>query len=144
MFPVPLWFSFIAKMKNIYFKVLKFYNPHARLVLVFIIDGWPVIGRKQSMNGKAWIQLWCCVIKKTLLAQLLYRHFIALHNITSRHVFNIHISTSKVCILLGASQQIRYGEQWINTRIQKFSQTKYRVNSMARHVWLYSSGIASL
>ena len=51
-------------------------------------------------------------LKKTLLAQLLYRHFIALHII----VFNIHISTSKVCILLGASQQIRYGEQWINTQ----------------------------
>ena len=57
-------------------------------------------------------------LKKTLLAQLFYRHFIALHIITSRHVFNIHTSTSKVCILLGASQQIRYGEQWINT--QKF------------------------
>ena len=55
-------------------------------------------------------------LKQTLLAQLLYRHFIALHIITSRHVFNIHISTSKVCILLGASQQIRYGEQWINTQ----------------------------
>ena len=32
------------------------------------------------------------------------------HIITLRHVFNIHISTSKVCILLGASQQIRYGK----------------------------------
>ena len=40
---------------------------------------------------------------------------VALHIITSRHVFNIHI-TSKVCILLGASQQTRYGEQWINTQ----------------------------
>ena len=41
---------------------------------------------------------------------------VALH-ITSRHDFNIglHI-TSKVCILLGASQQTRYGEQWINTQ----------------------------
>ena len=28
-----------------------------------------------------------------------------LHIITWRHVFNIHIYTSKVCILLGASQQ---------------------------------------
>ena len=46
-------------------------------------------------------------LKKTLLAQLLYRHFIALHIITSRHVFNIHISNSKVCILLGASNTIR-------------------------------------
>ena len=41
---------------------------------------------------------------------------VGLHIITSRHVFNIHISTSKVCILLGASQQIRYGEQRINTQ----------------------------
>ena len=59
-------------------------------------------------------------LKNTLLAQLLYRHFIALNIITSRHVFNIHISTSKVCILLGASQQIRYGEQWINTQVSNF------------------------
>ena len=43
---------------------------------------------------------------------------VGLHIITLRHVFNIHISTSKVCILLGASQQTRYGEQWIN--IQRF------------------------
>ena len=28
-----------------------------------------------------------------------------LHIITSKHVFNIDISTSKVCILLGTSQQ---------------------------------------
>ena len=41
---------------------------------------------------------------------------VGLHIITSRHVFNIHIFTSKVCILLGASQQTRYGEQWINTQ----------------------------
>ena len=41
---------------------------------------------------------------------------VGLYIITSRHVFNIHISTSKVCILLGASQQTRYGEQWINTQ----------------------------
>ena len=49
---------------------------------------------------------------------------VGLHIITSRHVFNIF--TSKVCILLGASQQTRYGEQWINTQsfeFQKFSQT---------------------
>ena len=35
---------------------------------------------------------------------------------TLRHVFNIHISTSEVCKLLGASQQTQYGEQWINTQ----------------------------
>ena len=33
---------------------------------------------------------------------------VGLHIITSRHVSYIHISTSKVCILLGASQQTRY------------------------------------
>ena len=49
---------------------------------------------------------------------------LGLHNITSRHVFNIHISTSKVCILLGAFQQTRYGEQWFKGfEFQKFSQT---------------------
>ena len=36
---------------------------------------------------------------------------VGLHIITSRHLFIIHISTSEVCILLGASQQTRYGEQ---------------------------------
>ena len=36
---------------------------------------------------------------------------VGLHIITSRHIFNIHISTSKVCILLGASQQTPYAEQ---------------------------------
>ena len=41
---------------------------------------------------------------------------VGLHIITSRHVFNIHIFTSKVCILLGASEQTQYGEQWINTK----------------------------
>ena len=46
---------------------------------------------------------------------------VSLHIIT-RHVFNIHISTSKVCILLGASQQIRYGEQWINTQRFRISE----------------------
>ena len=140
------------------------------------------------MNGKEWIQLWCCVIKKTLLAQLLYRHWIditpspdshgmecivlmsvsayitrqnkeffsgfklikypyilctiiymlayilyftlerkmiivGLQIITSRHVFNIHISTYKVCILLGASQQTRYGKQWINTQRFRISES---------------------
>ena len=47
---------------------------------------------------------------------------VGLHIITSRHVFNIHISPSKVCILLGASQQIRYGEQWINTQRFRISE----------------------
>ena len=51
---------------------------------------------------------------------------VGLHIITSRHVFNIHrpISTSKVCILLhvGASQQTRYGEQWINTQRFRISE----------------------
>ena len=41
---------------------------------------------------------------------------------TSRHVFNIHIAPSKVCILLGASQQTRYGEQWINTQRFRISE----------------------
>ena len=173
--------------KNEKYIFLYFFNPHARLVLVFIINVWPVIGRKQSMNRKAWIKLWCCVIKKTLLAQLLYRHWfditpapdshgmlwillmsvsanitrqnkkfingfelikypyilctiiymlayilyfsleskmiiVGLHIITSRHVFNTHISTSKVCILLGASKQTRYGEQWINTQRFRISE----------------------
>ena len=64
-----------------------------------------------------------------MLAYILYftleRKIVGLHIITSRHVFNIHISTSKVCILLGASQQTLYGELWINTgfEFQKFSQT---------------------
>ena len=47
---------------------------------------------------------------------------VGLHIITSRHVFNIHISTSKVCIHLGASQQTRYGEQWINTQRFRISE----------------------
>ena len=47
---------------------------------------------------------------------------VGLHIITSRHVFNIHISTSKVCILLGASQHTRYGEQWINTQRFRISE----------------------
>ena len=47
---------------------------------------------------------------------------VGLHIITSRHVFNIHISTSKVCILLGASQKTRYGEQWINTQRFRISE----------------------
>ena len=42
---------------------------------------------------------------------------ILLHIITSRHdFFNINISISKVCILLGASQQTRYLERWINIK----------------------------
>ena len=45
-----------------------------------------------------------------------------LHIITSRHVFNIHISISKVYILLAASQQTRYGEQWINTQRFRISE----------------------
>ena len=47
---------------------------------------------------------------------------VGLHIITSRHVFNIHISNSKVCILLGASQQTRYGEQRINTQRVRISE----------------------
>ena len=47
---------------------------------------------------------------------------VGLHISTSRHVFNIHISTSKVCILLGASQQTRYGELWINTQRFRISE----------------------
>ena len=43
--------------------------------------------------------------------------FIALTALT-----NIDISTSKVCILLGASQQTRYGEQWINTQRFRISE----------------------
>ena len=47
---------------------------------------------------------------------------VGLHIITWRHAFNIHISTSKVCILLGASQQTRYGEQWIKTQRFRISE----------------------
>ena len=47
---------------------------------------------------------------------------VGLHIFTSRHVFNIHISTSKVCILLGASQQTQYGEQWMNTQRFRISE----------------------
>ena len=49
-----------------------------------------------------------------------------LHIITSRHVFNIHISTSKVCILLGASQKhhtANSGSTLKGFEFQKFSQT---------------------
>ena len=153
-FPVPLWF--ITKLN-----ILKCYNPHAWLVLVFIIDVWPVIGGKQSWMGKREFNYDTASLKKTQLAQtqllsvsahitrqnkkfiigfelikypnilgtiiymlayILYFTWeskmiiVGLHIITSRHVFNIHISTSKVCIFLGASQQTRYVEQWINTR----------------------------
>ena len=51
---------------------------------------------------------------------------VGLHVITSRHVFNIHISTSKVCILLGTSQQhdtANSGSTLKGFEFQKFSQT---------------------
>ena len=63
-----------------------------------------------------------------MLAYILYftleskMKIVGLHIITSGHVFNIHISTSKVCILLGASQQTLYGEQWINTQRCRISE----------------------
>ena len=100
--------------------ILFLWNLNARAGDESAISDFP--SRHQDRMGKREFNYDAVSLKKTLLAQLLYRQFIALHIITSRHVFNIHISTSKVCILLGASQQIRYGEQWINTQRFRISE----------------------
>ena len=58
-----------------------------------------------------------------MMVCILYFNFkskiILIHIITSRHYFIITLDlsiTSKVCILLGASQQTRYVERWINIK----------------------------
>ena len=55
--------------KNI--DILKIYNRHARLVLVFIIDVWPVIGRKkiiewESVNSTMMLRLQKNTLRPTI------------------------------------------------------------------------------